>query len=161
MRLILIIGVSGCGKTTIGKALAAKLGCPFLDADEFHPEANIRKMAGGIPLRDEDRWPWLQNCVAAVREHQTDPSRSVVLACSALKEAYRDIFKKAFPERVLVYLKGSPSRIEQRMRQRKGHFMKEPMLRSQFADLEEPEDAVVIPVELPVEAVLGRILEAL
>jgi len=143
--VVIIFGVSGAGKTTIGQLLAEEFGWRFYEADDFHSQANIDKMRQGVPLTDEDRWPWLENlgelikgCVAA--------GENAVLACSALKEAYRRRLR-VNAEVKLVFLRGDYELIANQLRQRRGHFMNPVLLQSQFADLEEPqptEGAVVI-----------------
>src|SRR6266853_3920725 len=143
--VVIIFGVSGAGKTTIGQLLAEELAWRFYEADDFHSQANIDKMHQGTPLTDEDRWPWLENlgelirrCVAA--------AENAVLACSVLKEAYRRRLR-VNTDAKLVFLRGDYELIANQLRQRRGHFMNPALLQSQFADLEEPlptEDAVVI-----------------
>ena len=136
--VIILMGVSGSGKTTIGQRLAQELGWPFYDGDQLHPQANIAKMRQGMPLTDEDRWPWLQ----ALRAHiATCMQRGVsaVLACSALKQAYREYLIVDETEVKLVYLKGDYDLIHTRLAQRHGHFMPPELLASQFVALEEPE----------------------
>ena len=145
--IVIIFGVSGAGKTTIGKLLAEELGWRFFEADDFHPRANIDKMQRGIPLTDEDRWPWLERlrelisrCVAA--------SENAVLACSALKRKYREHLRVS-PDVKLVFLHGDYALIEKQLHNRRGHFMDPALLRSQFADLEEPQrDERVLTIEL-------------
>jgi gluconokinase len=130
------MGVSGSGKTTVGRRLAEELGWRFYDADDFHPPANVAKMAGGIPLNDADRQPWLESLRALIRDC-LERGESAVLACSALKASYRDYL--LLDARVkLVYLKGDPELIRRRLEKRSGHFMRTEMLESQFAALEEP-----------------------
>jgi gluconokinase len=159
-RFIIIMGVSGTGKTTIGKALSARLGWDFTDADDLHPPANIKKMAAGIPLTDDDRRPWLAalhdlifTCLAGARPG--------ILACSALKESYRQTLLAGNPDVKIVYLKGSYELLLARMQQRPAHFMKPAMLKSQFETLEEPLDALTLDISLPVEEMLDRIVAAL
>ncbi|MEJ2359662.1 MAG: gluconokinase [Deinococcales bacterium] len=144
----MVMGVSGSGKTTVGKRLASRLGFAFADADSYHPQANIDKMAAGVPLTDEDRQPWLERLRALIEKHAAE-GRSLVLACSALKESYRRELKRAQPAaRVqFVYLEGDFDTILARIRRRKGHYMKANMLQSQFRDLEEPEDAITVDVD--------------
>jgi carbohydrate kinase (thermoresistant glucokinase family) len=135
--VIIVFGVSGAGKTTVGKLLARELGWHFYEADDFHSPANIEKMRRGVPLTDDDRWPWLENlrelikrCVAA--------NENAVLACSALKRAYRKRLRVS-PDVKLVFLRGDYALISEQLRHRRGHFMNPGLLRSQFADLEEPQ----------------------
>jgi gluconokinase len=142
--MIILMGVSGSGKTTIGKLLAEELAWTFYDADDFHPQANVEKMQSGQPLNDEDRIPWLERLRQLLRDAGKSKT-NVVLACSALKARYREYL--LIDENVrLVYLKGDAALIQQRMQQRQNHFMKAAMLASQFAALEEPEQAVVVDV---------------
>ncbi len=135
--VIVIMGVTGSGKTTIGKLLAAKLGWRYFDADDFHSSANIEKMSSGKPLNDADRLPWLETLRTLVRE-SLENDENAVLACSALKRSYRDYL--LLEERVkLVYLKGEPRMIQSRLEQRQGHYMEPTLLDSQFDILEEPD----------------------
>src|SRR5688500_8629029 len=135
---IVVMGVSGAGKSTVGKLIAARLDCPFRDADSFHPRANIEKMSRGEPLTDGDRWPWLQAIAAWIAEHRAAGTTCVV-TCSALKRLYRDIVtNKQSSDVRLVYLKGDFDLIESRLKARQGHFMPPGLLRSQFDALEEP-----------------------
>jgi len=132
-RPVVVMGVSGSGKTTVGAALADALGLPFVDGDSLHPAANVAKMAAGIPLDDADRAPWL-DAIGAVLA-----AGPVVVACSALKRAYRDRLRAAAPALQLVFLDGSPSLLASRMAARPGHFMPTTLLDSQLATLERPE----------------------
>lgn len=157
--IVLLMGVCGCGKTTVGQALAGELGWAFLDADDLHPPANVTKMASGIPLSDEDRWPWYDRIVAELRRLQT-AGRNVVIACSALKQAYRDRIARGGDVRT-VYLKGDAATIEPRLASRRGHFMPSSLLASQFATLEEPAEAIVVDIALPVAAQVAAIARAL
>jgi carbohydrate kinase (thermoresistant glucokinase family) len=157
--IVLVMGVSGCGKTTTGQALAQELGWRFLDADDFHPETNVAKMASGIPLTDEDRWPWFDRIVAEMRRVSASGQHAVV-ACSALKQIYRDRLAAGGDVRV-VYLKGDAATIEPRLARRAGHFMPASLLPSQLATLEEPTDAIVIDIREPVAAQVVAITRAL
>lgn len=157
--IVVLMGVSGSGKSTVGRALAEELGWSFLDADDLHPPANVEKMASGIPLTDEDRWPWYDRIVAKLRRLVAS-GRHVVLACSALKHAYRDRLARAGDLRV-AYLKGDAAAIEPRIASRKGHFMPASLLASQFATLEEPADAIVVDVTQPIAAQVATIARAL
>jgi gluconokinase len=152
------MGVSGCGKTTIGKALAEKLGWIFYDADDFHPPDNLAKMRNGIPLNDADRVPWLRKLheliASGIKENQYG-----VLACSALKERYRRSLIANHEEILLVYLKGDYELIFSRMIDRPGHYMKPKMLKSQFDALEEPTDSLIIDASLSVEEIVPLIME--
>ena len=145
--VIIIFGVSGAGKTTVGELLARKLGWRFLEADDFHPAANIEKMRSGRPLNDEDRWPWLDNLREQI-ERSLAAGENAVLACSALKRAYRDRLR--VDEKVkLVFIHGDYALIEKQLRSRHGHFMNPGLLQSQFDDLEEPkQDEDVLTIEL-------------
>src|ERR1700676_3800203 len=153
------MGVTGSGKTTVGQLLAARLGYLFADADDFHSAANKEKMHKGIPLTDADRLPWL----AAMHEQIAKwvaLKQSAVLACSALKQSYRQLLWDG-PEVKFVYLKGSYVLIAERLRARKGHFADEQILGGQFADLEEPTDAVVIDISVTPEEIVGEICRRL
>jgi carbohydrate kinase (thermoresistant glucokinase family) len=137
MTVVVVMGVSGCGKTTVAAALSKQRGWVLLEGDAFHPPANIAKMQAGVPLTDADRWPWLR-AIAARADALRDQGESAVVACSALKRAYRDILTDGHPDVVLVYLRGSPALIAGRMARRADHFMPAGLLDSQFATLEEP-----------------------
>jgi len=157
--IVVVMGVSGSGKTTVGEALAAKLGWRFLDADDFHPPANVAKMAAGTPLTDADRWPWLDRLaaeMAAINARGAD----AVFACSALKEAYRDRFRRAGDVR-FVHLKGDYDTIASRIANRAHRYMPPTLLASQFATLEEPRDAIVVDVRDAIAAQVARIRAAL
>ena len=145
--IVIVFGVSGAGKTTIGKLLAEHLGWRFYEADDFHPRANIEKMRSGHPLTDEDRWPWLERLREQITRSLT-AKENVVLACSALKRAYRERLRVSDDVK-FVFLRGDYALIEQQLRRRRGHFMNPALLQSQFADLEEPEpDEDAITIEL-------------
>lgn len=165
MIIAVVMGVSGSGKTTIGRALVDALGAEFLEGDKFHPAANIAKMRRGEPLDDADRWPWLDRMADELGRAKAD-GRSVVLACSALKRSYRDRLRRGAPDLRLVYLKGDKELIRRRIEARKHHFMPPGLLDSQFAALEEPglgESPVVIDVTPPLETLMSqlpRIVEA-
>jgi gluconokinase len=158
--LIVVMGVAGSGKTTLASQLAEKLGIPFVEGDSLHPVANVKKMAAGIPLTDEDRWPWLE-AIGERMEVERATGHGVVVACSALKHAYRDCLRSRVHGEVhFLLLDGSPQLIGERMKKRKGHFMPPALLDSQFATLEKPtpdEHAVILdiahqPAELVEEA---------
>jgi gluconokinase len=156
---VLLMGVSGSGKSTVGPALAAELNWPFLDADTLHPQANVAKMASGIPLTDADRWPWFDRIVAEMRRYAA-AGKNIVIACSALKQAYRDRLASGGSLRV-VYLKGDAETIAPRLAERRGHFMPPSLLASQFATLEEPDNAIVVDIKQPVAAQVAAITRAL
>ena len=152
--IVIVMGVVGAGKTTVGRLLAEQLHWQFADADDFHPQANIEKIRQGIPLTDDDRKPWLESLRAAVLRWITE-ERSVTLACSALKRSYREQLD-AGPQVRFVYLKGTPQLIAERLRARAGHFAGEQILSSQFADLEVPNDAITVDIAAtPPEIVAG------
>jgi gluconokinase len=161
--MAIVMGVSGCGKTTVGRLLARELGCEFLDADDLHPEANVAKMANGVALTDDDRWPWLDAIVAAMHERAARGSGAVI-ACSALKEAYRERLRRGASEVGevrIVYLKGDAATIASRLASRKGHYMPPALLESQFAALEEPPDAIVVDIRPSTEEQVRQIAAAL
>jgi gluconokinase len=142
--IVTVMGVTGSGKTTVGSLLAKRLGWEFADADDFHSAANKDKMHRGFPLTDADRIPWL----AAIHDYlalAASEHRSIVLGCSALKQSYREQLFQGLDAR-LVYLKGSYELIDQRLEQRKGHFADDHILAAQFADLQEPTDAIVVDI---------------
>lgn len=153
------MGVVGSGKTTIGSLLARELGWQFADADDFHSPVNIEKIRRGIPLTDEDREPWLATLRGVIANWIVQRT-SAVLACSALKRDYRDRLSVG-PEVRFVYLKGSAALIAERLRARHGHFAGEQILASQFADLEEPEDAVVVDISKAPGEIVADIRRAL
>lgn len=157
-RFVVVMGVAGSGKTTVGEALAHRLGWNFYDADAFHPAENIAKMANGIPLNDADRAPWLAALHTLISTSLKE-NRPSVLACSALKESYREQLLAGKEGVQFVYLKGSYDLIWSRISRRKGHYMKPQMLRSQFEDLEEPADAWIFDVSLPVEEIVQGIIQ--
>lgn len=158
--IILVMGVSGSGKTTVGKKLAESLGYKFADADDFHPQENIDKMRNGIALSDKDRLPWLQKMQDVIKKHLSE-NTNIVITCSALKESYRQMLL-INPESVkLVYLKGSFELIHRRLKERLNHFMSEKLLESQFDILEEPLDAITVDISQPFEVIVEVILEKL
>lgn len=157
--IILLMGVTGAGKTTVGRALAAQLGWRFADADNYHSAANVAKMHAGIPLTDQDRAPWLQ----ALREAILGWIRArenAVLACSALKASYRDILM-AGPEVKLVYLRADKALIAARVAARRGSYMNPDLVPSQFATLEEPKDAIIIAADERAEQSVAKIRRAI
>jgi gluconokinase len=157
--VILLMGTTGAGKTTVGKLLAARLDWTFLDADDFHPPANIEKMQHGIPLTDADRWPWLEEIHTELRR-LSQAGKDVVLACSALKQSYRDRLSASLDMRI-VYLRGAYEVMRQHIASRHGHFAGEAILAGQFADLEEPQNALVLDVSHPPEQLLTEIIAGL
>jgi gluconokinase len=155
--IVVLMGVSGSGKTTVGRVLARELGWTFVDADDYHPAANIAKMHRGVPLNDDDRRPWLQ----AVRRRVDEAAargENVVLACSALKHAYQEYLQSHAPESIrYVYLSGSEEVIRRRLAARRGHFMDPGLLHSQFETLEPPGHATQVDITPPPEAIAGEI----
>ncbi|GKQ39668.1 gluconokinase [Streptomyces sp. A012304] len=160
-HVVVVMGVAGTGKTTIGPLLAARLGVPYAEGDDFHPQANIAKMSAGTPLTDEDRWPWLDAIGTWARGRA---GLGGVVSCSALKRSYRDRLRAAAPEVVFVHLAGDRALIEDRMAHRQGHFMPTALLDSQFATLQplqEDEAGVVVDVSGSPEDITGRATAAL
>jgi gluconokinase len=160
MNAYVVMGVSGCGKSTITRLLAERTGGIFLDADDFHPPANKAKMAAGIPLTDEDRWPWLDT-LNKVLKAQLATGKPVFLACSALRQAYRDKIGDGIPDLRFIYLKGSRDLILGRLQARKNHFMPPALLDSQFATLEEPANAIVADITPPIPVIVENLLPLL
>ncbi len=155
-RIIYIMGVSGCGKSSIGTLLAAELSIPYIEGDDHHPQSNVDKMRQGIPLDDSDRLPWLDKLHSIATEQGT--KKGCVIACSALKESYRVRLMHTIEDQVSwVYLKGSYDLIHQRMKHRKNHFMDANMLRSQFDTLEEPEYAIEVDISGSQEQIVKNI----
>ncbi|MBV9127652.1 MAG: gluconokinase [Verrucomicrobia bacterium] len=154
---IILMGVSGAGKTQVGLALGKALGIPFLDADDFHPASNREKMHAGIPLTDADRQPWLEhlNKELAGRQTRGEPA---VLACSALRKAYRDTLRLGLPDLVFVHLRVDPATIEQRVSSRPGHFFPAKLVESQFATLELPQHAFEIDATQPIEKTVEQVV---
>jgi len=150
------MGVSGSGKSTIGEPLARRLGWPFLDADEFHPPGNVAKMAAGVPLTDADRWPWL-----ALLNAKLKSEKNAVLACSALKQSYRDALAAGLADCRFVHLRGSIELIRARLAERQHRYMPASLLDSQFAALEPPAQAIRIDVAAPIERSVDAIVQAL
>lgn len=157
--IVILMGVVGAGKTSVGTLLAQQLQWKFADADDFHPAANIEKIRQGIALNDDDRRPWLKLLRAQIEKWSSERV-SAILACSALKESYRQELT-ASPDVHFVYLRGSTDLIARRLRLRQGHFADTQILASQLADLEEPQDAVVVDIEKPPEQIVSEIQEKL
>lgn len=156
----ILMGVSGAGKTLIGKKLADRLGLPFHDGDDFHPEENVRKMKSGKPLNDRDRRPWLQTLAERIRAWNSGDG--AVLACSALKKSYREILRGDDPANVLfIHLKGSLPLVASRLSERTEHFMPRELLKSQYEALEEPDKALEVSIDQPPEQVVAAILDRL
>jgi gluconokinase len=159
-RFIIVMGVSGSGKTSVGKSLAEQLGWDFYDADDFHPPENIAKMASGIALNDSDRAPWLASLHDLISS-TLKAGRRGVLACSALKERYRQQLLDSNPDVQIVYLKGTYDLIWSRMSKRSDHYMKPQMLQSQFETLEEPDHALTVSASKPVTEIVQELVEYL
>jgi carbohydrate kinase (thermoresistant glucokinase family) len=162
-RVIIVMGVSGVGKTTVAEELAKRLGWTFSDGDAFHPPANVEKMRGGTPLTDDDRWPWFRIIAAEIDRYRAE-EKGFVIACSALKRAYRTILMEGRPDVRLVYLKGGRELIMSRLQDRKGHYFPANLLNSQFEALEEPhssEHALTVPIEGPVASIVDDIMQQL
>ena len=153
--IVIVMGTTASGKTTIGSLLAKRLGWEFVDADDFHPPANVEKMKHGIPLTDADREPWL-NALHDKIAQWSAAGRNVVLACSALKQSYRDKLR-ASSDVKFVYLKGSYELFSQRVLTRKGHFAKQDLIASQFATLEEPTDAITVDAAPSPEQIVAEV----
>jgi gluconokinase len=161
--VLIVMGVSGSGKSTIGEKLAERLGWIYEDGDRFHPAANVAKMSAGQPLTDEDRWPWLQ-AIANEIDRICGGGQHAVIACSALKRAYRDILVHGRDDVRIVFLKGSQELIASRLARRKNHFMPPGLLASQFKTLEPPgesENAVTVSIDAPVEKIVDDIIRQL
>jgi gluconokinase len=154
--IVMVIGVSGSGKTTVGKLLAQSLNWDFSDADDFHPPANIEKMSRGIPLEDADRLPWLLHLQSTIDRWLLE-NKNVVLACSALKASYRKMLFRDKQQMKIVYLKGDFDLFATRLKTRENHYMKVDLLSSQFATLEEPEDAIIIDASQPLKVMVRQI----
>jgi gluconokinase len=156
--ILVVMGVTGCGKTVVGQALAAALGWPFLDGDDFHPPANVEKMRAGIPLTDDDRWPWLDRLVDELRA-ACGREGHAILGCSALRQVYRDRLKRAGDVR-FVHLAGDRATIAARLAARQHRYMPPALLDSQIATLEPPQDALVVDVDTPLDEQVRRVLAA-
>ncbi|MCW8193427.1 gluconokinase [Proteobacteria bacterium 005FR1] len=154
------MGVSGSGKTTVGRGLAEALGWRFIEGDDLHPQANVEKMARSIPLEDEDRQPWLQ-AIRGTIDELIEAGESAVISCSALKQSYRNFLVAGRDEVTFIYLKGSFDLMRERLAKRKGHYMPLNLLSSQFEALQEPEDAVVVDVDQSPAAIIEEVRRAL
>jgi gluconokinase len=160
---LILMGVSGSGKTTIGERLATRMSWRYEDADTFHPASNVAKMSAGQPLTDQDRWPWL-NAIAAEIDRACTAGERVVIGCSALRRVYRDVLVHGRDDVRFVYLEGTQAMIADRLGQRKGHFMPPGLLASQFQTLEPPtpdERAVTVSIDAQVEVIIDRIISQL
>ena len=160
--MLLVTGVSGSGKTTIGSLLAAQLGWAYAEADSFHPAANLAKMAAGHPLDDADRIPWLA-AIGAFIDRTTTDGRPAVVTCSALKRSYRDFLRAARPNLRLLYLEASPAVVKERLQAREGHFFPADLLASQYRDLEPPgpdEDVLHVSVDGTPQEIVDRLIQA-
>ncbi len=154
---LVVMGVSGSGKSTVGRLVADRTGSEFADADDFHPPANREKMAAGIPLEDADRQPWLEALRDRIRA-TNDAGRTLVLACSALKRKYRETLREAGPQVAFVFLDGTRGQLLERLQHRPGHFFPPALLDSQLATLERPETALVLDISAPPEELATQIL---
>jgi gluconokinase len=152
------MGVSGSGKSTVGKLLSDRTGWSFYDADNFHPAENIAKMSQNIPLTDSDRQPWLSQLQELI-DRTIKSKNNTILACSALKSTYRDILQGNRQEIVWIYLRGSYQEIKTRIEQRQGHFLSANLLQNQFDTLEEPKNVIIFDIYLPPEVIVDRIIE--
>ncbi|MBC6112557.1 gluconokinase [Pedobacter fastidiosus] len=162
-KLIILMGVSGSGKTSIGEALAQKISAQFIDGDHLHSQRNIDKMASGIPLTDADRYDWLK-LIGEVGKREVDNNINCIIACSALKKSYRDIIRAENENLIFIYLKGSFELIESRLSSRKGHYMPKGLLKSQFDVLEEPKDeetdVITIEINQDISEIINEIIKS-
>jgi gluconokinase len=160
--ILIAMGVSGAGKSRIGEMLAERLHCPFTDGDAFHSAANKEKMHKGIPLTDDDRWPWLKTIRAAIEEKQR-AGETAVFTCSSLKRSYRDVLREGDKDVCFVYLQGTMETLKERLTTRTGHFFDPSLLQSQLDTLEEPGDdeAITESIELTPEQIVDNVLEKL
>jgi gluconokinase len=154
--IVVLMGVSGAGKTTIGKRLARRLAWPFIDADDYHPSTNVDKMAAGVALTDEDRWPWLDALNRRLREE-----RDAIVACSALKQSYRERLLVGVADARVVFLHGSRALIAKRLAERKHRYMPPSLLESQFATLEPPAQAITVDVSGEPDACVEAVAAAI
>jgi gluconokinase len=160
---LIVMGVSGSGKSTVAESLAERLGWRFEDGDSFHPPANVAKMAAGHPLTDDDRWPWL-NAIADEIERTCNAGGYVIIACSALKHAYREVLLRGRDDVRFVFLNGTQALIADRLAHRKGHFMPPELLTSQFRTLEPPDEnehVITVSIDAPVEPIVDEIVRQL
>lgn len=158
--VILLMGPMGCGKTTVGKILARELDCPFVDGDDFHPDDNVVKMARGVPLSDDDRYPWLRT----IRDYMLDMNRqdeSCVVACSALKQHYREILGVDQKRIISVFLRGSKLLLQQRIEKRTHPYMSKQLLESQLETLEPPTDGITVDIDAPPDDIVRSIINQL
>ena len=156
--VVIVMGVSGCGKSTVGALLAKRLGIPFYDADDFHPPENVEKMESGEPLSDIDRHPWLERLSREIESWSQ--TGGAVLACSALKESYRQVLSANDASRVrFIWLHGPEELISERLQKRKWHYMPPDLLRSQFEALEPPENATAVSVDQPPEEIVEKLIK--
>ena len=161
--ILVVMGVSGCGKTTVGQALAHHLGCEFAEGDQFHPPQNVAKMAAGTPLTDDDRWGWLKTLSARMAQARAK-GQSLVLSCSALRKPYRDILREGAPRAWFVHLHGNIGVLHQRMASRPGHYMPPSLLQSQLDTLEMPEaDERVVSLDIatPLPEMVSSVMAAI
>ena len=156
-RVYVVMGVCGCGKTTVGERLAAMKGGVYVEGDAYHPVANVEKMRSGQPLDDGDRQGWLESLAKVIREH-AEANRWCFVGCSALKRSYREILRQGDPDLGFVYLHGEREVLQARMDAREGHFMPPGLLASQLATLEEPKHAIRVSIDQPVEAIVAEAL---
>ncbi|BBA41090.1 MULTISPECIES: gluconokinase [Burkholderia] len=157
--ILIAMGVSGAGKSLIGEMLAERLSCSYTDGDAFHSAANKEKMHNGIPLTDEDRWPWLRTIRAAIEEKQR-AGETAVFTCSSLKRSYRDVLRGTDTDVRFVYLKGSFEVLQERLKSRTGHFFDPSLLKSQLDTLEEPgpDEAIEVSIELTPEQIVDQVM---
>lgn len=163
LPILVVMGVSGCGKTTVGQALAQQLGCAFAEGDRFHPPENVAKMAAGTPLTDDDRWGWLQTLSTRMAQSRAN-GQSLVVSCSALRRPYRDILRAGVPDAWFVHLHGDRAVLQQRMASRPSHYMPASLLQSQLDTLEMPqpdERVVSLDIETPLTDMVSRVMQTL
>lgn len=156
-KICILMGVSGAGKSTIGKLLSERLGWQFYDGDDFHPLENVEKMQQGIPLNDSDRYPWLK-ALRHLIDNLQNQQENAIIACSALRKDYRKLLQNNDKNITFIYLQGTYQKIQERLQQREGHFMRVEMLNSQWQALEIPEDAIRIDISLSPAEIVNKIL---